>query len=377
MQSRNTYAPLRFGLVAIALLVLTACSTLAPRNPVPLHLADDATIQADQRLRYWGDDGELAKIQAAIAPGSNGDVDYLTLSGGGSNGAYGVGFLAGWSARGNRPEFEVVTGISVGAIIAPLAFLGPAYDDKLRQAMAMLVKTPKSAGGLLSVAFGGSSMISNSTVRQAIESIIDDRVLAAIGEAHKKGRRVYVGTTNLDAQRPMIWDIGAIAISNLPHKLDLVHEIILASAAVPGIFPPVLLEVDAAGQRYSELHVDGGVTEQVVLMPGGYEAFVKNRRGVQKLYVIYNGVTAASPAAVDASGLSLLERSVPTLLKYLGRSNIEQLANAARNVGLLFRLTAMPVDFPEASGFFGDPAWISALYDEGFKNGRAGDWEER
>ena len=367
----------RLGLVATALLALTACTTMAPRNAVPVHLAEQATIQADQKLRYWGDDRELARIQASIPPGSDGDVDYLTLSGGGSNGAYGVGFLTGWSARGDRPEFEVVTGISVGAIIAPLAFLGSRHDTALRQAMAMLSRQPKSSGGLLSVAFGGSSMISNDTLRQAIETVIDAQVLRSIAEAHRNGRRLYVGTTNLDAQRPVVWDIGAIAISNLPDKLELVHEVILASAAVPGIFPPVLIEVDADGRRYSELHVDGGVTEQLVLMPGGYEAFVKNRRGVQKLYVIYNGATAASPSAVNTSGLSLLERSVPTLLKYLGRSNIEQLANAARSVGLHFRLTSMPASFPEASGFFGTPAWINALFEQGVRNGRAGDWEER
>ncbi|MCZ4345343.1 patatin-like phospholipase family protein [Devosia neptuniae] len=369
---------LRSILAMVALLAISACATLQSRQQVPPQLVAEATIHADQRLRYWGDDNEFARIQAQVAPGPDGDVDYLTLSGGGINGAYGASFLVGWTDKGGRPEFEVVTGISVGAMIAPMAFLGSDYDARLRTVFSSLTQKDNSAGAnFLGALFGAPSVMSNVPVLDAIRTLVDTQALNAIGVAHKQGRRLYVGTTNLNAQRPMIWDIGAIAISNLPNRLELVHQIILASTAVPGVFPPVMLDVAAQGMSFDELHVDGGVTEQVLLMPGGYEAFVKNRSGVQKLYVIFNGVVAPSPATVQISSMSLLERAVPTLLKYLGRSNLEQLDNAARKAGLAFRLTAIPADFPESTSVFGSPQWLSALYQYGYQAGRNGRWQSR
>jgi len=369
---------LRSILAMVALLAISACATLQSRQQIPPQLVAEATIHADQRLRYWGDDNEFARIQAQVAPGPDGDVDYLTLSGGGINGAYGAGFLVGWTDKGGRPEFEVVTGISVGAMIAPMAFLGSDYDARLRTVFSSLTQKDNSAGAnFLGALFGAPSVMSNVPVLDAIRKLVDTQALNAIGVEHKQGRRLYVGTTNLNAQRPMIWDIGAIAISNLPNRLELVHQIILASTAVPGVFPPVMLDVAAQGMSFDELHVDGGVTEQVLLMPGGYEAFVKNRRGVQKLYVIFNGVVAPSPATVQISSMSLLERAVPTLLKYLGRSNLEQLDNAARKAGLASRLTAIPADFPESTSVFGSPQWLSALYQYGYQAGRNGRWQAR
>ncbi|SHE67707.1 patatin-like phospholipase family protein [Devosia limi] len=367
---------LRSTFLAVALLALAACSSMAPRQPVPENLAASASIPADQKLRYWGDDREFADIHSHIAPGSDGDVDYLTLSGGGINGAYGAGFLVGWSAKGNRPQFEVVTGISVGAMMAPMAFLGPAYDERLKSVFSTLTQEASPTADFISAIFGAPSILSNAVLLASIRYLVDDQALAAIGSAHRQGRRLYVGTTNLDAQRPVIWDIGAIAVSNLPNKLDLVHQIILASAAVPGVFPPVLLDVTAQGVQFDELHVDGGVTQQVLLMPGGYEGFVKGRRGVQKLYVIFNGVVAPTPAAVKISSVSLLQRAVPTLLKYLGRGNIEQLATSASRAGLAFWLTAIPAEFPESKSIFGSPAWLTALFTYGYESGRAGIWQK-
>lgn len=371
-------AALQTAITIAVLLAVAACSTMQLRQQIPPQLVAEAIIPADQRVRYWGDDDEFARIQAQVAPGPDGDVDYLTLSGGGINGAYGAGFLVGWTAKGGRPEFEVVTGISVGAMIAPMAFLGPSYDERLRTVFSSLTQKDSSSGtNFLGALFGAPSVMSNAPLQAAIRGLVDHQTLDAIGAAHRKGRRLYIGTTNLNAQRPMIWDIGAIAISNIPNKLDLVHRIILASAAVPGIFPPILLDVSAQGMAFEELHVDGGVTEQVLLLPGGYEAFVRNRRGVQKLYVIFNGVVAPSPATVQISSLSLLERAVPTLLKYLGRSNLEQLSNSARKAGLAFRLTAIPADFPESASVFGNPQWLTALYQYGYQSGRAGTWQTR
>jgi hypothetical protein len=359
-------------------LVLTACvTTMGTRQLLPPEATANATITADQTIRHWGDDPDFVAVHSAIRPGSDGIVDYLTLSGGGINGAYGAGYLVGWTARGDRPQFEVVTGISVGAMIAPLALLGPRYDDRLEAVLSTLTEQGGIRVDFISALFGAPSVMDNKIVLSAIRALIDAQALEEIGQAHRSGRRLYVGTTNMDAQRPVIWDIGAIAISNIPNKLDLVHRIILASTAVPGVFPPILIDAQANGHPIRELHVDGGVTQQVLLMPGGYRPGGGSSASHRKLYVIFNGVVDPQPAMVTKlASLDLLERAVPTLLKYLGRANLQQLANTAQRNGIAFRLTAIPAEFPQSKSLLGDRTWLKQLYDYGFAVGKAGHWQQ-
>ncbi|WEJ57123.1 patatin-like phospholipase family protein [Devosia sp. FJ2-5-3] len=366
---------LKLSIIMTVAIALGACSFVAPKRAlVPAALADTASIGTSTTLRYWGDDPEFAFSHTRVKAGSDGKVDFLTLSGGGINGAYGAGFLVGWSQSGKRPEFEVVTGISVGAIIAPLAFLGTPYDEKLKLVFSSLTEATNPAADFISAVFGAPSILSNAPLRAAIATVVDERVLTDIAKAHRDGRRLYVGTTNLDAQRPVVWDIGAIANSNLPNRLELVHNIILASAAVPGVFPPILVDVAAQGQAFNELHVDGGVTQQVLLMPGGYG----NRgNGTAQLYVIFNGVVEPTRETVQISSVSLLQRAVPTMLKYLGRANLAELASSAKNSGVSYRVTAIPAEFPESSSLFGSPQWLSMLYDYGLQSGKVGAWHHR
>lgn len=367
---------LRISLVTVLTLALVACASVAPRRAiVPAALADIATIATGEPLRYWGDDPDFVSSHRRIKAGPDGRVDFLTLSGGGLNGAYGAGYLVGWTKSGKRPDFEVVTGISVGAIIAPLAFLGPRYDDRLKIVFSSLTEASNPAADFLSAIFGAPSILSNAPVLAAIQTVVDQQVLDEIAKAHREGRRLYIGTTNLDAQRPVIWDIGAIANSNLPNRLQLVHQIILASAAVPGIFPPVLINVNAKGYVFDELHVDGGVTQQVLLMPGGYGS--TGRNGAARLYVIFNGVVAPTRETVPISSVTLLERAVPTLLKYLGRANLAELASSAKASGIDYRITAIPGDFPPSKNVFGTPAWLGALFEYGYESGLAGVWRSQ
>lgn len=365
---------LRIALIAVLAVTVTACGITTPRRPViPAALADMATIEAGTALRYWGDDPEFASSHARTRPGSDGRVDFLTLSGGGINGAYGAGYLVGWTQSGKRPQFEVVTGISVGAIMAPLAFLGSRYDGRLQAVFSSLTEASNPAADFLAALFGAPSILSNAPVVAAIAYVVDDTVLSEVAKAHREGRRLYVGTTNFDAQRPVIWDIGAIANSSLPKRLELVREIILASAAVPGVFPPVLVDVAAQGYAFNELHVDGGVTQQVLLMPGGYGRVGNSAR----LYVIFNGVTDPTRETVQISSVALLERAVPTMLKYLGRGNLAQLAASARSSGADFWITAIPGAFPESKNVFGSPQWLASLYQYGFDSGKAGAWQQK
>jgi hypothetical protein len=372
----------RAALIALSTLALAACVTSGTRSgAVPEAIAEMAAVpgapapslpSADvEPLRYWGDeqldDGESFKFSA----GADGAVDFLSLSGGGINGAYGAGFLVGWTQSGKRPEFEVVTGISVGALIAPMAFLGPSYDARLTDVFSSLASQKSPNLNFISAALGAPSIASNTPVLAAIRRLIDPATVTAIAVEHLKGRRLLVGTTNLDAERPVIWDIGAIAASNIPDRLELIQQILLASAAVPGVYPPVLIDVRAAGGKFDELHVDGGVTQQIVLLPDGLDSLP----GRANLYVIYNGAIEPSTEPVNVSSLSILERSIPTLLKYRGRSDIAILTNLVERSGINYRLTAIPPSFPQPPDqLFGGRDWLAALYQYGVESGSAGAW---
>ncbi len=364
-----------FAIIVLAT-TLVGCTALAPkRAEVPKDIVSAGAMTATAPFRYWGDDPEFAASHTRVKPGTDGQVDFLTLSGGGINGAYGAGYLIGWSQSGRRPDFEVVTGVSVGAIIAPLAFLGEQQDQRLQEVYLSLNAASNPKTNFLSALLGGSAILDNRPVKAAIQKAVDHSVLAQIAQAHRDGRRLYIGTTNLDAQRPVVWDIGTIANSQLPERLELVHNIILASASVPSVFEPVLIKASSNGYDYDELHVDGGVTEQVLLMPGGWGKI--GARGNGRLYVIFNGVMDASPTTVQPSALALIGRAMPTLLKYLGRANLAELAHSAKSSGVLYRMTAIPGEFPESANMFGTPEWLASLYQYGLDSGRAGQWKDR
>lgn len=380
-------------LIAVATL-LTGCATMGlGRIPVPAALTQTATLptlsaSTSSNLRYWGDvridqsNGQPnATVQKnfAVVAASN-QLEFLTLSGGGYNGAFGTGYLLGWTKRGDRPDFHIVTGISVGALIAPFAFLGSEYDQRLLDAFEYLTSGNQSGSGVLGVIFGAAGLESSKPIARAIETIITSETLVEIGKQHKKGRRLLIGTTNLDVERPVIWDIGAIAVSNVPNKVELVRQIILASAALPGIFPPVLIKVEADGEEYEELHVDGGITQQVVLIPGNLNLQHKDAktgaRLHRRLYVIYNGKVAPDYEPVKISALDVLFRSVPAFIKSLGRADVKRLRNVAVNYGATYKLVALPSEVTLKNDFTPDPEYLQSLIKLGYEMGAEGVWQE-
>ena len=180
-------------------------------------------------------------------PQSDGTRTYpaLTLSGGGANGAYGAGLLNGWSEEGSRPVFKIVTGVSTGALIAPMVFLGSEYDGKLKEFYTTISsKDIFKKKGILGI-IGGNSLASTKPLAHRIAKGVDESFLQAVADAHSQGRRLYIGTTNLDSQRLVVWDMGAIASSGDKGALELFRKIMLASASIPVIFPPVYIDVEA------------------------------------------------------------------------------------------------------------------------------------
>ena len=244
--------------VAACALALASCATVT-RIPYTQQEQTAAVIPGIPGARIWADDPAIATVRRSVVsrvPAKQPVV--LALSGGGADGAFGAGLLAGWSARGTRPQFTLVTGASAGALIAPFAFLGPAYDETLRSVfatgeMANLLQ-PEGLAGLF-----GTGLYKTQPLRDLIARHVDGSMLAAIAREHRAGRRLYIVTTNLDAQRTAIWDMGVIAGSGDPGSLDLFRNVLTASASIPGVFSPMLIEVEADGRRSAEMHVDGGV----------------------------------------------------------------------------------------------------------------------
>jgi predicted acylesterase/phospholipase RssA len=276
---------MRVAFVLVAAFALCACTTL-PRNPVPLDLLDSGVMPNIPNIpdaRYWGDEppANLDDIMAETAEqrrmsGVDSNAVMLALSGGADNGAFGAGLLNAWTEMGTRPEFTTVTGVSTGALSAPFAFLGSNYDDELllmyggfpRKSIFRL----RSWGNILPKA----SVADTAPLAEVITQFVDEELLAAVAREHQRGRRLLVQTSHLDAQRPVIWDLGVIAASGAPNALDVFRKALLASAALPVAFPPVLFEVLVDGQIYDEMHVDGGVVSQATALTSWQVEVQKN-----------------------------------------------------------------------------------------------------
>ncbi|MEZ5583708.1 MAG: patatin-like phospholipase family protein [Candidatus Competibacteraceae bacterium] len=279
--------PHRVSIIAVLfvalLLLVQGCATPSRLEAVPSQDTTRAEIPGIPNARYWVDSELEPFVRDAFASfrreqafltrtghrGTLTPVSFLAVSGGGDDGAFGAGLLVGWTETGTRPEFKAVTGISTGALIAPFAFLGPDYDDELRTVYTTIgppdVLKPR---GLLA-ALTSDGMADNRPLGELISHHINADLLARVAAEYDKGRLLLVATTNLDARRPVIWNMGAIASSSDSRALDLFRRIMLASAAIPGAFPPTMIDVKRDGKPYQEMHVDGGAMAQVFLCPPG------------------------------------------------------------------------------------------------------------
>ena len=360
---------------------IVGCAGVHKRNPVPENKATIAHIPGIQYGRMWGDmlpddtDQRLANLKAQIelnAPQTpNRPLDYLALSGGGANGAFGAGLLAGWSEKGDRPVFHIVTGISTGALIAPFAFLGPAYDAQLKQAYTTIsTKDILKRRGVIKI-LTGDAVADTSPFKDQLIKYITPAMLREIAAEYKLGRRLFIGTTNLDAKRPVIWNIGAIASSGHPQALDLVHRIILASASIPGVFPPVYIEVQADGQRYDEMHVDGGTTSQVFLYPGKFDyAYVKKELGLTsnaRAFVIRNSRLEMDWKAVEPTLKSIGLESISALIMTQGFGDLYRIYFGTQRDGIEYNLAYIPDTFKMEPNEPFDQTYMQHLFDLGYR----------
>ena len=380
MKTSYFYRSLLVATAFVFLLGVAGCGL--PRNQVPLDRIADARPVGMGAIRFW----EIG-YRSDVKTGSDGssDCSFLALSGGGANGAFGAGFLNGWSASGTRPTFRVVTGISTGSLIAPLAFLGPKYDLKLKQYYTTLrTKDLLSIEGLLGLGipplFTGESYASTKPMQKLIAQLIDQEIVEAVAAEYAKGRRLYVGTTNLDAQRFMVWDMGAIASSGNPDALKLFRKVMLASASVPGGFPPVYFDVEVDGKKYDEMHVDGGVITGAF----GYgPALFKEqsgeslKRGVCSLYVIRNGKLASEKKLMSRRVIPIVARSFGTLMKAHSWGDLYRMYAMAKNDNVDFNYVSIPDDFVAKGKELFDPVEMNRLFEMGYAMAESGyEWQK-
>lgn len=308
----------------------------------------------------------------------------LGVSGGGEDGAFGAGLLCGWTAHGTRPEFELVTGVSTGALTAPFAYLGSDWDGALRSVYTEI--TPGDvlrSRGLLAAIFD-DALADSAPLFGTISRYLDERMLAAIARGHESGRLLLIGSTNLDAQLPVIWNVGAIAASGDPRALNLVRRILLASAAIPGAFPPVMFDVAVNGVTHQEMHVDGGAFSQVFLYPRQVteQRRERLRRGQPVVpasaYIIRNGRLDAQWAAVGRRTMSIAGRAISTMIASSGYNDVVRIWNTTQRDGIDYNLAFIPRDF---TGTYSEPfeqAYMRALFDFGFDRARRGyDWAKQ
>ncbi|MBN9520640.1 patatin-like phospholipase family protein [bacterium] len=327
------------------------------------------------RLREM--EAEFRQKTAAAAPAAR-PYQFLVLSGGGMYGAFGIGVLDGWTDTGARPEFDAVTGISTGALMATFAFLGPRYDAQLYEAMVGIHRNELI--GLRPIPFLGDALFHNRPIRHRLERYITPQVIAEVAAAHAAGRRLYVGTTNLDTRRLVIWDMGEIASRGTPESVELYRTILLASASVPVAFPPVRIPVEVDGRHYEELHVDGGACDEVVFRPfmvadlnraNGIPGCVAPAGSV--LYIVSNGKLYAEAACVRPRILSLLNASFRSVIYGKSRDELYRIYLNCLETGVMFRATAVPQDLylgGSGGGLDLDDETQTRLFQAGLELGR-------
>jgi hypothetical protein len=338
----------------LSVLIVTACAT-APRGPAPpTHFSGPVapvgfpaavrSLGVDRSFYLAHADETRERLQRAAG---GGPLNVLALSGGGAGGAFGAGALIGLSERGERPRFALVTGVSTGALLAPFAFLGSGWDAQLREVFvsgrAEHLLRSRGIG-----VFFRPGVYRGRPLADLVEHIVTPDMITAIAMESAKGRSLLVATTDLDKEETVIWDLSAIASQGGEAALRLFRTVLVASASIPGVFPPVLIHVEGSGISYDEMHVDGGTTvpfffmpEIAELLPGGGDYL---RRA--NLYVIVNGQFSTLPQTTPDKAIPILARSFSAALGHSSRLSLALAAAYATRHEMRFRFTDLPIDYP-------------------------------
>ena len=361
---------LRVAVGWYAITLLAGCASLGPQLPAPPTSEVESQSLAPG-VRVLGTNGEFELIHSdELARGlraTRGErpLSILALSSGGASGAFGAGALVGSTRDGARPEFTVVTGVSSGALVAPFAYLGPSWDAQMTR-----IFTAGETDGLLQsrglgVVFGSSSVYSSAPLRRLIERYADDVMIAAIAAEAAKGRLLLVATTNFDSGDPVIWDLGSIALHGGKAAKPLVQALLLASASVPGMLPPVTIKFRSQGKMCTETHVDGGVTLPFIIMPAPEDLpqVVDGTAQPAIVRVIIDGPLRNLPRTTHANAFSIFTRSLSAGLSHMTRTRLESTLQAVHQRGISLEYAAIPTSYPLRGAFDFDPDTQRSLFE--------------
>ena len=306
-------------------------------------------------------------------------LNILALSGGGAGGAFGAGALVGLTRSSKRPRFQITTGVSTGALIAPFAFLGPDWDDRLEDAFtgghsAALLSMRGFTGGL------GPGLYRGDPLEALVGRFMGPDLIEAVAREHVGGRRLFVATTNLDTQSPIIWDMGAIAARGGPEAMRLFVDVLIASASLPGLFPPRMIEVEADGHRYEEMHLDGGICAPLFIAPEGLVLNPTVRRAVKggQVYAIINTTLGASNRMTPLGALPIALRSFETMLRFSYRSAVVSMAAFCHRHALGFSIASMPDDYGGSNMLKFDQAVMRQIFEHAVRLAQSGElWTAR
>lgn len=391
----RTPTPLMARWALAALLVLsTGCASVV-RNPVPESVHEQVTVLGREDFRNWGDCTHCTSFQDIRSPEEierryGGIMDrehnYLVISGGGANGAYGAGVLKAWSELETRPEFTIVTGVSTGALTAPFAFLGSDYGATLQEVYTSLDTTQLIDTRSVFSLCGADSVVDTTPLSRVIEQVVDQTMIEKLAVEHRKGRILSVATTNLDAGRPVVWNLTRIAASGHPDSAKLIRQAMLASASIPGAFPPVYIEVETPdGRKYDEMHGDGGVSSQMFFYPAGldwdYVRHTLRVEGEPTIYAIRNAYIHARYETIEPRLVPIVSRTISPLIRTQGVGDFFRIGSLAQRDGLDMEVTWIPDGTQEAIGIAAteafDPEYMRALFEFGYRQTLAGNtWQD-
>jgi hypothetical protein len=378
--------------------VLNVAGCALDRNPVPLANLSTAKLVDFPDVRAWGDEYsemfqndviESMRVESKkdFPLNADGSTSYrvLALSGGGENGAFGAGILCGWTKAGTRGKFKLVTGVSTGSLIAPYAFLGADYDQKLKEAYTTISgKDIFKKKNVLSLLWGESAG-DTTPLEKLIADQMDEKMLKDIAKEHAAGRRLYVGTTAMDSGRLMVWNMGAIAASGHPNALELFRKVMLASAAIPGAFPPVYFDVEVDGVQYDEMHSDGGTIANVFFygfmldLPAARKELYGSKAppagGI--LYIIRNGKLQAPPKQIKRKFTKIVGRAISIITKAGTDGDIYRIYAITQRDGIDFNFIDIPKDYEATSEKSFSKVEMNQLFDLGFDMAKSGkEWEK-
>lgn len=363
-----------------AFLMTASCARLPDRPQVSGALAAEAVVPGHPDVRQWADAPAAAWtrwhgqwVADRASGGRPGPPEVLAISSGSDKGAFAAGYLSGWTASGNRPVFDLVSGVSTGALIAPFAFLGPEGDAVLRELYTAVTAREIFRATPIEGLLGGPGLADNRPLVRLIERHVTPELLGKIAAAHRNGRRLLVLTANLDSARGMVWDIGAIAASDRPDRAALFRRVLLASASIPGFFPPVFIDAASAGRPVSEMHVDGATIASLFVLPPEIlwgEGAARAPTEPRAVTLLYNGKLDPEFRIVKPRATTILGRALSTVLTEADRAAIANYRRLAALRGVAIKVRAIGLDFDRESPGLFDRDWMRALFAYGEAAGR-------